>query len=119
KLEKKPKQLDILLHYMSLITSVDDKEKSYFINKKKLLCQGGSSASLQKLIKQSIFIEKEAVVPRIEQIKPVDICQITLNQEQNKALENIKSQFKNIDTVLLHGVTGSGKTEIYIELIQE
>lgn len=36
---------------------------------------------------------------------------------QSEALDRIRGQFKNHDTVLLHGVTGSGKTEIYTHLI--
>lgn len=42
-----------------------------------------------------------------------------LNQYQQKALEQIHDEFKTKQTVLLHGITGSGKTEIYIHLIDE
>jgi primosomal protein N' (replication factor Y) len=42
-----------------------------------------------------------------------------LNEHQEKALSEIKSEFKTHPTVLLHGVTSSGKTEIYVKLIEE
>ena len=42
-----------------------------------------------------------------------------LNPEQSRALESIREQFEKHQTVLLHGVTSSGKTELYIHLIRE
>jgi len=42
-----------------------------------------------------------------------------LSKIQSEALQSINKQFKDKDTVLLHGVTSSGKTEIYIHLIEE
>ena len=50
--------------------------------------------------------------PHPEQIKP-------LSEPQQKAFDEIQSQFENKRVVLLHGVTSSGKTEIYIHLIQK
>jgi len=43
----------------------------------------------------------------------------SLNEFQNTALKEIETHFKEKPTVLLHGVTSSGKTEIYIHLIQK
>jgi len=42
-----------------------------------------------------------------------------LTEEQENAIKNIKEYFRNGKDVLLHGVTGSGKTEVYLELIEE
>ncbi len=47
------------------------------------------------------------------------IMPASLNEVQSAAYESILKQFREKETVLLHGVTSSGKTEIYIHLIQE
>lgn len=54
----------------------------------------------------------------VEDLGPVGEC-CTLSEDQQSALEQIERAFAGKKTVLLNGVTGSGKTEIYIKLALE
>jgi primosomal protein N' (replication factor Y) (superfamily II helicase) len=119
-LERNSKQLDILLKYVALVPVHQSVQlEDYFVDKKELNLAGISSSSLQTLIKKNIFVEEEAIVSRFGRLKSTSQSPPTLSQVQSTALAAIHHQFENKDTVLLHGVTASGKTEVYTQLIQE
>jgi primosomal protein N' (replication factor Y) len=81
---------------------------------------GLSESALQTLIKNGIFESFETIVSRFGTDSDDFIpASFDLNQAQEKTYHAILEQFQEKDTVLLHGITGSGKTEIYIRLIQE
>lgn len=76
-----------------------------------------NSSSLKTLIKNEIVCETKKEVNRKILISEEAPQKIELTQEQKDAYNEIKNS-KN-KTILLHGVTGSGKTEIYIKLIKD
>ena len=80
---------------------------------------GVTSAVINALIKKEIFVQEIREISRLDGGLEDTIEQHALTTHQNVALDQIKEQFEEKDVVLLHGVTGSGKTNIYIQLIEE
>ena len=83
---------------------------------------GASSSTITSLKKSGLveaFEEEKLRIDVREVIEPA--ADIVLNEEQEKAFEQILdlTRTKEPQAILLHGVTGSGKTQVYIRLIQE
>lgn len=74
---------------------------------------------IKALIKKGIFVQETKEVSRLDGDLGDVIERHELTPAQQTALDDIHKQFKEKDTILLHGVTGSGKTNIYIELIEQ
>lgn len=119
-LERSPKQLELLLKFLSM-SSFYVKNERKEVSKKELLAKADASpAILQGLVKKDIFRIYEKEVGRIDNSKYANVVdRYPLSDAQNKAYDEIISNFLQKDVVLLHGVTSCGKTEIYIKLIDE
>src|SRR5258706_1757746 len=115
-LEKKsPAQCEMFMTFLSL-----SKKEGEAIPKLELLQTAGkSSSAVTALIKKNILEEFEEEKTSEKESEDTLIPLVTLNGTQQEAFKNIKQQFQNHETVLLHGVTSSGKTEIYIHFIEE
>lgn len=117
-LKKASKQEQLLKVFLSATIHGDSGMNE--ISKKELLeMAGATDAALKSLIEKNIlelFTEK---IGRIERRENTDLRIKVLTTPQNTALDDIKRQFETHSTILLNGVTSSGKTEIYIQLIEE
>src|SRR5690606_20464887 len=80
---------------------------------------GGSHSMMNSLAEKGMIEIYQLETSRIEEVSNDIVDTELLNYEQSQALKIIGENFQENKTVLLHGVTSSGKTEIYIKLIEQ
>lgn len=115
KLEKAPKLLGLLMRYVEMSQCLSDAPQE--VKREALTRSSGTTGEhVKKLVEKGLFEVYErtagAPAPSSTQGKPKE-----LSPAQGKALEEILSSFQTRPVCVLHGVTASGKTEIYMELI--
>ena len=115
---KAKKQYALLLAYLKL-SGFDVSGDFREIRKKELVTEAAASAASYKaLLEKEILVETEKEILKIipdQQVKDLAV----LNEMQASTLVQLRNTFSGKDVALLHGVTSSGKTEIYFHLIKE
>ena len=110
------KQLEVLLAFITLGGNAD----TDIMAKDLLQKANASSAILKAMAEKGVFEMYERKVSRLKDFKvQTDVDSIQLTDAQQKAYGEINKGFEDNKPVLLHGVTSSGKTAIYIKLIKE
>ncbi|MEO6837919.1 MAG: primosomal protein N', partial [Ginsengibacter sp.] len=109
-----PKQLELLLSFLHLSKTEGEVSQPQLLKK-----SGASAAQLKGLAdKKILFVEKRST-DRIQSLPKKMEVNFELNDAQKKALSEIDTAFEKKEVCLMHGVTSSGKTQLYIKQIEK
>ena len=113
-LHRAKKQQQLVTDFLRLAGSGQRVERRVLLE-----ATGVSGAVLRTLIDRGVFCEEAQAISRLRQYTGQTREAHALDAQQTRAVEAIQAAWKEKNVTLLHGVTSSGKTEVYIHLIEE
>lgn len=119
-LARAPRQLELVEKLLEL-GGTEKLLSNPLVLKKELVKEGVGSGALSALIKKKVLeqVDREEMGALSGTETESSRKPFSLNKPQSIAIKQVREQFKSYQSVLLQGVTSSGKTELYIHLIVE
>ncbi len=111
---KAPKQMELLLAYLHLIKTEGEVTQSVLLKK-----SNATASQLKGLIEKGILVVEKRATDRIKPLPKDVTINFDLSVVQEAAYQAVVTSFTNKNVCLLHGVTASGKTQIYVKLIEQ
>ena len=109
-----PKQMELLLAFLHLSKTEGEVTQTALLKK-----SGASTAQLKGLTDKNILFIEQRSVDRLKQLPKNIQLDFELSPAQQTALQDIRQHFEQKNVCLLHGVTSSGKTQVYMKLMEE
>ncbi len=109
-----PKQMELLLAYLHLLKTQGEVLQNELLKK-----SGATTAQLKGLVDKNVLWIEKKVVDRVPMGKTIASLDFEMSPAQAAALEEVRTHFLEKQVTLLHGVTSSGKTQLYVKLIEE
>ncbi|MDP4283033.1 MAG: primosomal protein N' [Bacteroidota bacterium] len=109
-----PKQLELLLSFLHLSKTTGEVTQPALLKK-----SGASAAQLKGLVDKNILFIQKRSTDRIQSLPKKMEVNFELNASQKKALNEIDIALQEKEVCLVHGVTSSGKTQLYIKQIEK